>query len=68
MSLFVGNLSSNVRFSELKDTFTEMGKCQIEKKVSEFINLISPSDGHFSLLRERQQSNFPAMQPTIVSK
>jgi len=37
MSLFVGNLSRNVRFDELRDVFEEIGACQIQKKVSKIV-------------------------------
>ena len=33
MSLFVGNISKNVRTQELKDQFEHFGKCEINIKV-----------------------------------
>ena len=33
MSLFVGNISKNVRTQEIKDTFEHFGKCEINIKV-----------------------------------
>ena len=33
MSLFVGNLSQNVKYEQLKDAFEPMGKCRIQLKV-----------------------------------
>ena len=34
MSLFVGNISRNVRARDLEDEFTRFGKCQINHKVT----------------------------------
>ena len=34
MSLFVGNLSKNVTYDQLRDVFEEYGPCKVEKKVS----------------------------------
>ena len=34
MSLFVGNLSKNVRSDELKDEFKKYGQCTVTNKVS----------------------------------
>jgi hypothetical protein len=34
MSLFVGNISKNVRPFELEDNFNKYGKCSIKHKVS----------------------------------
>ena len=33
MSLFVGNLSRNVKYEELREVFDAKGHCQIQKKV-----------------------------------
>ena len=34
MSLFVGNISKNVRLSELEDEFFKFGRCEIKQHVS----------------------------------
>jgi RNA recognition motif-containing protein len=33
MSLFVGNLSSSIKRSELEEVFEKIGKCKIQLKV-----------------------------------
>ena len=33
MSLFVGNLSRNVRYEEIREQFEAKGPCSIQKKV-----------------------------------
>ena len=39
MSLFVGNISKNIRKSELEDAFEKYGKCEISLKVAAIFNL-----------------------------
>ena len=34
MSLFVGNISKNVRLNELEDEFFKFGRCEIKQHVS----------------------------------
>jgi RNA recognition motif-containing protein len=36
MSLFVGNISRNVRMSQLEDAFEKYGRCSIRQNVSFF--------------------------------
>ena len=36
MSLFCGNISKNVKMSELEDEFMKFGKCEIRNKVCFF--------------------------------
>ena len=54
MSLFVGNLSKNVRYEELKTIFGEHGKCKIEKKVSTYTN-----SSIYQLMRSSAASSEP---------
>ena len=42
MSLFVGNISRNVRSSDLKDAFEKFGKCDINIKVQNLLLLSTP--------------------------
>jgi RNA recognition motif-containing protein len=37
MSLFVGNISKNVKVSELEDEFLKFGACTVKPKVSQLI-------------------------------
>ena len=37
MSLFIGNLSKSVTFNDIKDEFSAIGPCKIQKKVSAFL-------------------------------
>lgn len=37
MSLFVGNISKNVKVSELEDEFLKFGACTVKPKVSQLV-------------------------------
>ena len=40
MSLFIGNVSKNVRRQDLVDAFEKFGKCEVNIKVSIRLNLL----------------------------
>ena len=40
MSLFVGNISKNVKQYQLEDSFNKYGKCTIKQKVSTHISSV----------------------------
>lgn len=44
MSLFVGNLSRNVRYDELQEVFGACGPCKIQKKVSRLSKQLNGDD------------------------
>jgi RNA recognition motif-containing protein len=48
MSLFVGNISKNVRKTDLVDEFEKFGKCEINLKVR-VLTLLSRAGSHFGL-------------------
>ena len=48
MSLFVGNISKNVRKTDLVDDFEKFGKCEINLKVRD-LTLLSWAESHYGL-------------------